>query len=250
MHGILLFDDKRELAVLVGREPAGRGLSSPGTALALSAATLTEAASLTNVAASLDEPAALSATPSFAMSAYVRRLRSATFTLFSVAVSSSLLLFFRRLGIVTCTAAAVVDRRPGNDQFVQLISFISGYYVSDHAAYYEVLGDPAPVGILPLSQFELASLRTKTMCCIDHGDHMKCQPSNKAMLFHSRTQSAMDTISTRAFIASSVTALLAHHFEKTQHLLAWLIIHKCCGLPPTVPFPKSGPGKFRYCTVS
>ncbi|KRX40908.1 hypothetical protein T05_12689 [Trichinella murrelli] len=86
-------DDKRELAVLVGREPAGRGLSSPGTALALlSAASLTGAASLTTVAASLSEPAALSATPSFAMSAYVRRLRPATFTLFSVAVSSSLLL--------------------------------------------------------------------------------------------------------------------------------------------------------------
>ncbi|KRY35880.1 hypothetical protein T01_9342, partial [Trichinella spiralis] len=26
-----------------------------------------------------------------------------------------------------------VDRPPGNDQFVQLISFISGYSVSDHA---------------------------------------------------------------------------------------------------------------------
>ncbi|KAL1244868.1 Mucosa-associated lymphoid tissue lymphoma translocation protein [Trichinella spiralis] len=35
-------DDTRELALLVGREPAGRGLSSPGTALALSAASLTE----------------------------------------------------------------------------------------------------------------------------------------------------------------------------------------------------------------
>ncbi|KAL1233539.1 putative ATP-dependent RNA helicase [Trichinella spiralis] len=52
-------DDTRELALLVGREPAGRGLSSPGTALALSAASLTGAASFTTVAASLDEPAAL-----------------------------------------------------------------------------------------------------------------------------------------------------------------------------------------------
>ncbi|KRX82496.1 hypothetical protein T06_10353 [Trichinella sp. T6] len=52
-------DDKRDLAVLVGREPAVRGLSSPGTALALSAASLTGAASLTTVAASLAEPAAL-----------------------------------------------------------------------------------------------------------------------------------------------------------------------------------------------
>ncbi|KRX40934.1 hypothetical protein T05_4983, partial [Trichinella murrelli] len=94
MHGMLTSrDDKRDLAVLVGREPAGRGLSSPGTALALlSAASLTGAASLTTVAASLSEPAALSATPSFAMSAYVRRLRPATFTLFSAAVSLSLLL--------------------------------------------------------------------------------------------------------------------------------------------------------------
>ncbi|KRX64229.1 hypothetical protein T09_4110 [Trichinella sp. T9] len=136
------------LAVLVGREPAGRGLSSPGTALALlSAASLTGAASLTTVAASLSEPAALSATPSFAMSAYVRRLRPATFTLFSVAVSSSLLLFFRRLGIVTCTAATVVARRIRNDQFGQLIGFISGYSVSDHA------GSPSSqwitVGMLP-----------------------------------------------------------------------------------------------------
>ncbi|KRX72554.1 hypothetical protein T06_14983, partial [Trichinella sp. T6] len=90
-------DDKRELAVLVGREPAGRGLSSPGTALALSAASLTGAASLT-----------------------------------TVAVVN--LLSFPRLGIVTCSADAVVDRRIRNDQFGQLISFISGYYVSDHAA--------------------------------------------------------------------------------------------------------------------
>ncbi|KRY17146.1 hypothetical protein T12_4388, partial [Trichinella patagoniensis] len=42
-------------------------------------------------------------------------------------------LIFRRLGIASCTAVTVVDRRIRNDQFGQLISFISGYYVSDHA---------------------------------------------------------------------------------------------------------------------
>ncbi|KAL1233533.1 Geranylgeranyl transferase type-2 subunit beta [Trichinella spiralis] len=66
-----------------------------------------------------------------------------------------------------------VDRPPGNDQFVQLISFISGCYVSD-----TLFGSPSSqcsftdyelVGILPLSQLELASLRyhirDRMICC-------------------------------------------------------------------------------------
>ncbi|KAL1244509.1 hypothetical protein TSPI_05938 [Trichinella spiralis] len=200
-------DDTRELALLVGREPAGRGLSSPGTALALSAASLTGAASFTTVAASLDEPAALlprPASPCLLVTATLAvELSMSTFQMWHHSVDShimkSLVMLLRDNGTMDyvktiedvkfvlmapmlvelamkafhtahnadmlCSAMLfhsrtqsamdtirTVDRPPGNDQFVQLISFISGCYVSDHAAmdYVKTIEDVKFVLMAPM----------------------------------------------------------------------------------------------------
>ncbi|KRX59735.1 hypothetical protein T09_5334 [Trichinella sp. T9] len=138
-------------------------------------------------------------------------------------------LIFRRLGIVSCSANAVVDRRTRNDQFGQLISFISGYYVSDHA------GAPSSrwirVGILPQLTDYVNTVLVQIISC--HCGRLICRECVPKMTYEVRTDASTFARSKAFHTACRLKSLDRHQLfqlfcsSKVRWMSGWSL-HSFC----------------------